>query len=405
MEGKRPLEEIKVLDFCWAVIGPIGTRCLADWGATVIKIESESWPDPSKTAGPFKDNKPALNRSGLFALYNCNKYSFSLNQTHPRSKDIIWKLIEWADVIAENFSAGVMDKMGFSYDEIRKVNPDIIVMRSSNQGQTGPHAHDGGFGSHVLALTGLGDISGWPDRLPSHVSMGYVDIVAGLIGTCMLLAALDYRKRTGKGQYIDLSQLESMIHCMSPLILDYTANRREPIRKGNSCDYAAPHGAYPCLGEDCWCVITIFNDEEWERFCHCIGDPPWSKDPRFADLLSRKKNEDELDTLIGEWTRTKVAEEVMVLLQAAGVPAGVVLDGAGLVNDKQLAHRGHHVAVESSEIGSHHIPNWGFRLSKTPFVCRSASPHIGEHNEFICKNILKMSDEEFIQLLIDGTFQ
>lgn len=405
MQPKGPLAGVKVLDFGWAAIGPITGRCLADFGATVIKVESRKWPDPLRTSGPFKDGKPGLDRSGFFALYSCNKYSLALNRSHPRSNDIIWKLIQWADLVTENFGAGVMDKWGFSYDEISKVKPDIIVVRSSNQGQTGPHAYDGGFGSHVLALTGLGHISGWSDRLPSHVSMGYVDILGGLIGASTVLAALDYRRRTGKGQYIDLSQLESVIHFLSPVVLDYSANGRDAVRVGNRCDYAAPHGVYPCRGDDSWCAIAVFTDEEWQSLCRCLGDPPWTNGSRFATLMERKRNEEDLDRLVSQWTRTRSAEEVMTLLQAAGVPSGVVRDGKGLLDDPQLAHRGHHVALKHAEIGAHHVPNWGFRLSETPPAYRAPSPRIGEHTEFVGKNILGIFDQEFVQMLNEGVFE
>ena len=401
----RPLEGIKVLDFCWAAVGPISTRFLADFGATVIKVESANWPDTLRTGGPFKDGIPGLDRSGFFALYNSNKYSLALNLNHPRSNDLIWQLIGWADLVADNFGAGMMDRRGFSYEEIIKVKPDTIVIRSSNQGQTGPHARDGGFGSHVLGLSGLGYISGWPDRLPSHVSIGYVDVLGGFVATMAVLGALDYRRRTGQGQYIDLSQLESVIPLLAPLVLDWTANGRDAVRSGNRCVQAAPHGAYPCRGDDSWCAIAVFTDEEWQAFRHCIGAPPWAQDPRFSTLPGRKENEDELDLLVGQWTRERSAEEVMTALQAGGVPAGRVLNGQGLINDPQLAHRGHHVKLEGSEVGVHHIPNWGFRSSETPPTYRAAAPFLGEHTELVCRDILGMSDEEFVELLADGAFE
>ena len=302
----------------WTSVGlrwaPISTRLLADFGATVVKVESAEWPDALRTAAPFRDNQPGLDRSGMYALYSCNKYSLALNLEHPRSKDIIWKLVEWADVVAENFGAGTLDRRGFSYDEIRKVKPEIIMIRSSNQGQTGPHARDGGFGSHVLALSGLGHISGWPDRLPSHVSIGYVDVLGGFTAIMAVLAALDYRRRTGKGQCIDMSQLESVIPLMEPLVLDWTANGRDFLRAGNRSPYAAPHDAYPCRGDDSWCVIAVFSDEEWKALCCCMGDPQRATDPRFDTLLGRKQNEDELDRLVAEWTSARSAEEVMTTL-------------------------------------------------------------------------------------------
>ena len=405
IERRGPLEGVHVLDFCWAAVGPISTRLLADFGATVVKVESAEWPDALRTAAPFRDSQPGLDRSGMYALYSCNKYSLALNLEHPGSTDLIWKLVEWADVVAENFGAGTLDRRGFSYDEIRKVKPEIIMIRSSNQGQTGPHARDGGFGSHVLALSGLGHISGWPDRLPSHVSIGYVDVLGGFTAIMAVLAALDYRRRTGKGQCIDMSQLESVIPLMEPLVLDWTANGRDFLRAGNRSPYAAPHGAYPCREDDSWCVIAVFSDEEWKALCRCMGDPQRATDPSFGTLLGRKQNEDELDRLVAEWTSARSAEEVMTTLQSGGVSAGSVLNGEGLVNDPQLGHRGHHVKLEGSDLGVHHVPNWGFRLSATPPAYRQAAPNIGQHSEFVCTSILGMSDEEFVELLTEGAFE
>ena len=402
---RGPLDGIKVLDFCWAAVGPISTRLLADFGATVVKLESAEWPDALRTAAPFRDGRPGLDRSGMFALYSCNKYSLALNLEHPRSKDLVWKLVEWADIVAENFGAGTMDRRGFGYDELKKVKPDIIMIRSSNQGQTGPHARDGGFGSHVLALSGLGYASGWPDRLPSHVSIGYVDVLGGFAAIMAVLAALDYRRRTGRGQCIDMSQLESVIPLMEPLVLDWTANGRDFTRSGNRVPNAAPHGAYPCRGDDSWCVIAVFSDGEWQALRSCMGDPQWAAESRFDTLLGRKQNEDELDRLVAQWTSTQSADEVMAALQAFGVPSGTIRNGEGLINDPQLGHRGHHVKLESPDLGVHHVPNWGFRPSDTPAAYREAAPNIGQHSEIVCTGILGMSDEEFVELLADGAFE
>lgn len=405
MPSDKALEGVKVADFCWALAGPAATRCLADFGATVIRIESRVRPDLQRTSPPFKDGKPGLDRSAFYALYNCNKYSMALNLAKPKGRDVAKRLITWADVVCENFGPGVMDKWGLGYTDVRQIKPDIVMLSSSNQGQTGPHGHHRGYATQQLALAGIGATTGWPDRLPSQIPMGFGDIAAAMVSVIAVISALDYRRRTGRGQYIDLSQLETTIHLIAPLVLDYSVNGREFTRKGNRCDCTAPHGVYPCLGDDSWCAIAVFTDEEWQNFCHCLGDPDWMREPRFATLLGRKENEEELDSLVSQWTRVQPAESVMTLLQSAGVPAGVVRNPAELLDDPQLGFRGHFWQFDGPEIGLHHVPNWGFRLSQTPVQARAPFPRLGEHTAFVCTEILGMADEEFARLVSQGVFE
>lgn len=208
-----------------------------------------------------------------------------------------------------------------------------------------------------------------------------------------------YRRETGKGQYIDHSQLEAGIHFLAPYFMDYVANRRLAERVGNREDSAAPHRAYRCKGDDRWCTIAVYGDEEWDAFCRVIGEPPWTKEMRFSSLLERKKNEDELDKLVESWTIDHTAEEVMSLMQQAGVAAGVVATGEDLHRDPQFQHQRHFKLLNHSEIGEVPFDNPPFRFSKSSCEVRMSSPCLGEHNEYICCNILGMSDEEFVELL------
>ena len=220
-----------------------------------------------------------------------------------------------------------------------------------------------------------------------------------------LLAAVDYHRRTGKGQYLDISQLEAGIHFIAPVILDYTVNKRIETRDGNRCPYAASHGAYPCQGDDRWCAIGVFSDEEWNALCQVMGNPEWTKEANFATFLARKQNEDELNKRLGEWTRNFTAEEVMEELQAAGVPAGVVKNAANIQDDPQLAYRHYFWQLEHPEIGMHYYEAEAFTLSKTPTELRMPSPLLGQHTEYVCREMLGMSDEEFVDLFNQGVFE
>jgi len=395
------LEGVKIADFCWAIAGPMTTKYLADYGATVVKIESTTRPDPQRTVAPFKDNIPGLNRTGGYSLYNRGKYSITINLGHPRGIEVAKRLVAWADVAIENFAPGMMARWGLDYSELRKIKPDIIMVSSSNLGQTGPHSKQAGLGFHLVALTGFSHLGGWPDSEPVGPYGAYTDLTAPALTAAAIIAALDYRRRTGKGQYLDLSQLEAGLHFLAPALLDYTANKREQSRVGNRCDYAVPHGAYRCKGEDRWCVIAVFTDEEWESFCKVIGSPQWAKESRFSTFLNRKRNEDELDRLVDKWTSNYTAEEVMSMMQEAGVAAGIVQNGEDLFIDPQLKHRHHFWELEHPEIGAHKVSGISSKLSKTPG--RLGKPAlIGEHNDYVCTQLLGMSDEEFAMLVADG---
>lgn len=254
----------------------------------------------------------------------------------------------------------------------------------------------------MTALSGFNHITGWPDRPPAGPAGPYTDFVARHFSTLAILAALDYHRRTGKGQYIDMSQYESSIHFMAPLLLEYVTNQRVAHRMGNRCTHAAPHGAYRCRGNDRWCVIAVFTDEEWDCFCTVIGNPPWTADPKFNTLLARKENECELDSLVEQWTINHSPEEVMNLMQAAGVAAGVVQTGEDILeHDPQLKHRHFFWELDHPEVGRYRAPRAAFILSKAPCEVRRA-PLLGEHNEYVLKEVLGMSDEEISELVIEG---
>ncbi len=398
------LDGIKVVDFSWVMVGPMTTRYLADYGATVVHVESRTHVDLLRTTPPYKDRRIGIDRAGYFAQYNANKYGISLDLNHPKGVEVAKKLIAWADVVAESFTPGTMEKWGLGYEEIKKIKPDIIMFRTCMQGQTGPHRHLPGTGVNLVGLTGFAHLCGWPDRPPAQPYGPYTDSIAPRFAVAALIAALDYRRKTGKGQLLDMSQFEAGVNFIAPLMLDYFTNHRVASRMGNRSPYAAPHNAYRCRGEDRWCTIAVFSDEEWQSLCRAMGNPPWSKDSRFATFQGRKENEDELDRLIEAWTIARSAEEVMDRLQREGVPAGVVKTIKDLYEDPQLKYRHYLWTMQHREMGAFSFPGQACKLSKTPARLRMPSPCLGEHTEYVCRELLGMSESEFDQLLIEGVF-
>jgi benzylsuccinate CoA-transferase BbsF subunit len=401
----HPFEGIKVLDFTWLGVGPFAVKFLAYYGATVIKIESSLRPDPLRTMTPFIGGVSGLERSYYWHhCHSAERLDITLNLNHPKAKDIMRKLVAWADVVAESFIPGTMEKWGLGYEDLKKIKPDIIMLRTCMHGQTGPLAKHPGLGLVLTALSGFVSITGWPDRPPSGLYGAFTDFVAPLFNAIALTAALEYRRRTGKGQCLDVSQHEAAMHCIEPLFLESVVNRREPKTEGNRLASAAPHGIYRCQGDDRWCAIAVFTDEEWENFCRVIGSPAWTKDPRFNTLLGRKQNEDELDRLVEEWTSHHTPEAVMSLLQGAGIGAGLVADAKDLSEDPQLRHYQCYQELEHPETGkmSFYLPP-GFTLSEAPYK-RARPPLLGEHNETVYVQILGIPDKEFVQLMQEGVF-
>lgn len=405
MEKTYSLEGIKVVDFSWIFTGPIVTKFLGDHGAEVIRIESSARPDDARTYTPFKDGIPGMNRSGVFANYNSSKFSITLNLTHPRGIELARKLVVRSDVVIEAFRPGTIKRWGLDYEKLKEVKSDIIMVSMSLQGQYGPFALQPSFGAFFQSTMGFTHVLGWPDREPAVPPTPYPDFIGPWFILVAIMTALDYRRRTGKGQYIDLSQLETGVHFLAPTLLDYTINNRDQTRQGNSSTRAAPHGAYRCRGKDRWCAIAVFNDEEWEAFCRIIGNPAWTQDPRFATLLGRTENGQELDKLVEAWTINYSAEEVMNIMQTARVAAGVVQNGEDLVDkDAQLNHRQHFWKLDHPEMGSHISEAPPFRLTKTPAAPQMPAPSLGEHTHYVCTQILGMSDEEFVEMEIEGVF-
>ncbi|MBI4308136.1 MAG: CoA transferase [Chloroflexi bacterium] len=396
---------LHVADFSWVGVGPITIRYLADFGATVVHVESGTHPDVLRLAPPFKDGTPGLDRSGFFADFNASKYGMSLNLNHPRGREVALRLIAWADVVAESYVPGTMRKWGLDYECVRQWKPDVIYFSTCQQGQTGPLATQPGYGTQLVSLAGFTDLTGWPDRTPAGPYGAYTDFVNPRFGVAALVGALLYRRRTGRGLHLDLSQLEGGLQFLAPLLLDYQVNGRTTTRMGNRDPLMAPHGAYPCLGDDRWIAIAVEDDAQWMALCGVMGRPGWTRASRLAAFEGRKAHEDDLDAHIGEWTRTQKAEELMETLQVAGVPAGVVQTAQDLFADPQLRHRGHFTWLEHREMGRCAYDGPAFRLSKTPGAPRMPAPCLGEHNAHVYREVLGYSDEEVAQMVEDGVME
>ena len=401
----KALEGVKIADFTWVAAGPLTTTCLAQFGATVVRVESITRPDGQRTFPPNKDGIPGVNRSLEFSADNLNKYGITINMKHPEGMKVAKELIAWADVVAENFRPGQMEKWGLGYEDLKKINPSIIMFRSSAQGQTGPYAKMGMTGIQLQSWTGFTALTGWPDRDPVPPWGAYTDLTVPGLGVAMIVAALDYRKRTGKGQSLDLSQFEASLHFLAPSILDYIVNGRIASRMGNACQYAAPHGVYRCKGDDRWCTIAVFDDKEWKAFCAAIGNPELATEPRFATVINRKEHEAELNELVETWTTKHPPEEIVRLLQTAGVSAGVAETAQDVFEDPQLKERGIFRYLNHDELGSALNRGPAFQLSKTPWELTMPGPCLGQHTEYVCREFLGMSDEVFMERLSSGAFE
>jgi benzylsuccinate CoA-transferase BbsF subunit len=400
---QQVFEDLKIAAFSWAMVGPLTLKFFADYGATVVRVETSLRPCVTRTSAPYKDNLPGINRSGYFNHFSANMMSLSLNMNTPEGLGVAKDLISWADVVMENFTPGVMDKWGLGYEALTKIKPDIIMVRQNGFGTEGPYKNLAAFGMILAAIAGIPNYIGWPDRGPLPVGVGaYTDSISPRFASAALIAALDYRDRTGKGQLIDLAQFETALYFFLPGLLDAAVNEREPARNGNAVANAAPHNVYPCKGKERWCTIAVTSEARWTAFCKAINRPDLEMDRRFDTLQHRKENENALDAIVGAWTIDRAPEEVMTLLQAAGVPAGMVENAADIFEDSQLRERGLFWPMEHSEIGSFTHLGASIVLSKTPAQASTPSPCMGEHNEYVLTKILGKTDEEFVELLAAG---
>lgn len=402
MASALPLADIKVLDFFWVLAGPGVTRSMADYGATVIRVEATNRTDPVRTVGPFLNNKVEQETSALWWNNNAGKLGLTLDMSKPEGKAVALDLVRWADVVTESFSPKAMKAWGMDYAALRQIKPDIIMMSSCLMGQNGPLARFAGFGNLAAALCGFYNLVGWPDRRPSGPFSAYTDYIAPRFGLAALMAALIHRKQTGEGQYIDQAQAESALQMLTLPIIDTAANGRQYRPVGNQDLYHAPHGTYPTSGEDRWIAIACRTDVQWRALTAAMEQHGLAADALFATFADRQENHAALDQKISAWTQQFDALGLEQKLQHAGIAAHVVANTHDTTADPQLAHRKHFVETAHGSLGKTWIENSRYRLSRTPAPIERSAPTLGEHNQYVLEHILGYSEERIVELVTSG---
>ena len=396
------MEGIRVADFTWVWAGPFCTLQLAHLGAEVIRVETATRPCVTRMLPPWWNGEPGINRSGYFNQYNQGKLSLSLDLKQPRAVEIAKQLIAKSDIVCENFAAGVMDRMGLGYSVLRQIKPDIIMIALSGYGATGPEREFVSYGPAQVPLSGMSSLTGYAGWPPMHVGISYGDPNGGLHGAFAVLAALLYRQRSGRGQFIDLSQQETSVAILPEGVMDYTMNGTQPPRDGNRDRLMAPHGVFQCAGEQRWVAIAIRDDAEWQRFASAIDRPELACDPALQTLVGRKAAEDRLEEIVTTWTRARSPEEATSILQNAGIPAFTSYSNKDLAEDAHLNESGFFVRREHPEVGMRQHIGIPWRLSDTPLSVRQAAPCLGQHTEYVMSQLLHYSADDIAQLKAEG---
>jgi len=400
-----PLADVKVLDFMWVIAGPSATRVLGDYGATVVRVESTRRIDTARTLAPFHGGRPGAERSGLFHNANSNKRMLTLDPTNPEGRAVVLDLVRWADVVTESFAPGVMRRWGLDYDTLRTVRPDVVMLSTCLMGQTGPWASFAGYGNLAAAIAGFSNLGGWPDRPPAGPFSAYTDYVSPRFIATAILAALEYRRRTGAGQFIDLSQAEASLHFLGVALLDHAANGRLPSRMGNRDPEMVPHGVYPAAGDDRWVALAVDGDRAFQALCSAMDRPELARDPRFASVEARRAHEAALDAEVSDWTRTRDAAAIETLLQACGVAASAVQDSAALSADPQLAHRDHLLRIPHARLGTTTVEGTRFQLSRTPAHLPDDAPTYGRDTESVLSDLLGYDETRITELVRSGALE
>ena len=407
------LDGLRVLDLTQVAAGPYSTMLLAFMGAEVIKVEScsrmdinrgRARPAPGDTRvypGGEPGERP-WNRAAHHVHRNINKLSVTLDLGAPRGKELFLDLARICDVLVENYRASVMDRLGLGYDAVSQANPQLIYVKISSQGDSGPERDYGSLGSTLEQTAGLASVTGYEGGPPLMTNETYPDPVVGILAFGALMAALRQRRATGRGCLVDLSQREVTSMLLGEAFLDYSANGRVAGTMGNRHWDMSPHGVYPCLGDDMWAAISVSAEDEWLGLCRCIGQPQLASDSRFQDRESRRRNQAELDQIISTWTLERDHYQVMHMLQAHGVPAGAVLKANETLADPHLEDRGFWDVVDHPEAGTYKQTTTPWILSKNPRLPAIAAAGLGEHNFQVFNGLLGLSPGEIDDLVESG---
>ncbi len=404
----QALDGIRVVEFTYGMAGPWVGRFMAYCGAEVIRVESKQRPDVTRQyIPPWAPEMGVQSQlSPWLTDWNAGKRCIGLDLTNGAAITLARRLAAHCDIVVENYSTGVMDKLGLGYAELRQARTDIIMLSTTGYGDSGPYRGYVTWGPNIEALSGLSSLSGFPERDCTVTQYAYPDAISALHGLFAVMCALDHRGRTGRGQYINLSQYEATVAVIGDVMMEYLANGREPQRLGNRARHAAPHGCYRCKGEDRWCTIAVFTDDDWRRFCDAVGRPEWQADPRFATMSARLAHVTELDALIGEWTATRTDYEVMHLLQQAGIAAGVVQNVEDQVRrDPQLAGRHFFEEIPHAKKGRVVATGIPVGLTGTPGRTTGAGIALGQDNEYVFRQLLGLTAEEMAEYVAAGAIE
>lgn len=414
--------DLKILELGSGAAGPVSTRYFAEQGARVIRVESAKRPDFLRLLNLTRDSPKGLrplDSALMFVLLNPDKDSVSINTTQPEGIALLKRLALWADVVAENFSPGVVAKWGLDYESLRAEKPDLVMVSGCLFGQTGPQRKYPGFGGQGAAISGFNHLTGWPDREAHGPYATITDSLSPRYVALAVAAALLQKKRTGKGQYIDVSQIETAVYSLSEPMVRFSAQSESDVRRGNHSEWVAPHAVYRCrnqggdkVDEDAegdgnvatasterWIAIACFSDADWQLLVSELGNPSWATRPELATVSGRLEHQEELDRELGAWTQEREAYALMKQLQAAGVEAGVVQNVADLSHDPQLAARDHFVPLSHEYLGELAFERSAVRLAEHPSSLRRPGPKLGEHNDDVLGGVLGLSQAEIADLV------
>lgn len=412
--AQQILAGIRVVDFGQGAAIPELGKVLAEFGADVIEVESRHYPDFMRRINPPGRSPNDVDFNPGFNEAHRNKRSLAINMRDPKGQELMREIIKKSDIVMDNNSREIVYKWGVDYESVRKIKPDIIYVQSTGWGGGGPYQNYRSFGGAV-AFSGFHWLANYPDE-ESLVGLNihHPDHIAGKLLVAPVIAALAYRRRTGKGQFIDVSQLETATALIGEVYLDLAINGRMAVPQGNRTLYAAPHGAYKCKGtvqyaddqsprDDRWVAIAVTTEEEWQGLCRALGNPAWANSPRFATLVERKRHEDELDELITQWTGQHDAFEAQDTLQARGVPAGVVEVAADhIFRDPQMKHRSFIIEQEHAAAGMGYWPGQPIHMSENPALASRPADPLGARTDEICREILGLSEAQIEALRADG---
>ncbi len=404
-EPGRPLSGIRVADLTMIWAGPYATKILADQGAEVIKIESPRAWDNIRTLlpPPTAPGEHWWNTNFYFHEYSRNKKSLTLDLAAPQGKAVFARLVAECDVVIENYRTDVMDNLGLTYEWLCRQRADIIVVGMAGFGKTGPERNAVGYGPIIEMMSGLTSTSGYGgDGMPYKSGISYGDPIAGITAAAAAAAALVYRARSGKGQYIDLAQREAMSTMLGEFYMDWSMNGRLPEHQGAGHDWMAPHNIYPCAGNDEWIAICVRSDAEWDALKRVLGQPQWAEQEQFSDQILRWEHRGQLDQQLGAWTAAREKTELFAALRAERIPSSPVWKTLELLRDPHLRARGFYEPLRHPEVGIWMVHGWLWRSSGAGPCVLAPAPDFGQHNSDILGGLLGLSEAEQAALAAAG---